>query len=128
MTNYYFQFSNGSYSDYSVNGFYICGHEVTAQEWEEHYKAYQDLIQKHEEAAIIAFGKRVGCGHEIVKDYNPDTQWIKVPVQFHNDFYRSGDSEYTDHREWRNALPSPEKTFQELHGMDELEVTECWRD
>lgn len=32
---YFFAISEGSYSDYGVNGMYICDHEITEKEWHE---------------------------------------------------------------------------------------------
>ena len=37
---FYFQFSEGSYSDYQTHGLYECDHEISKEEWDEHYETY----------------------------------------------------------------------------------------
>ena len=34
---YFFMFSDGSYSDYSVNGLFACDHQVSEKEWRDFY-------------------------------------------------------------------------------------------
>lgn len=41
---YFYMFSNGSYSDYCVGGMYVCDHEVTEKEWEEHFQHYLENV------------------------------------------------------------------------------------
>lgn len=42
---FYFMFSSGEYSDYSVGAFCVCDHEVSGQQWHDHYRKYQDTLQ-----------------------------------------------------------------------------------
>jgi hypothetical protein len=39
---FFFVFSSGEYSDYRIGSLYVCDHEVTEAEWDEHYRAYRD--------------------------------------------------------------------------------------
>lgn len=38
---YFFQFSDGEYSDYRVGGLYACDHPVTEDEWIKHLELYK---------------------------------------------------------------------------------------
>ena len=41
---YFYMFSEGSYSDYCVGGMYVCDHEITEQEWKDHYNNYLENV------------------------------------------------------------------------------------
>lgn len=98
---YFFMFSSGSYSDYSVGGLYVCDHEVTEKEWDDFYKKYVD-----ENGRLIAAYR---------------DKWGPSYAEY------SGTPEYLV---WREYLKNsdPEGDFQKLHNMVEVPVTEMWRD
>jgi hypothetical protein len=97
---HFFQFSEGSYSDYQVGGAYACDHEVKQEEWAAHYGAFVATRQAKQEEMVTA-------RYENLEVYR--IQWKKF-------------------REWCEAQPNPETTFVEKHNMVAIEVTECWRD
>lgn len=46
MTQHYFAFSMGSYSDYGVGGFFVCDHAVSYDDWKAHYEAFQTKLSE----------------------------------------------------------------------------------
>lgn len=121
---YFFQFSSGSYSNYSVGGLYVCDHAVPLQEWKEHYEDYCDNLKATKECAMIAYGERVGCGHRVYT-YHTMTGETTAIRQDHKDWWGSAEAEGV--RKWEEDN-DPECTFIALHNMTYVEVTECWRD
>lgn len=95
---YFYQFSEGSYSDYSVGGLYVCDHEVTEAEWDAHYKAYQEEVFRL---------SNMIPSDRMLRDINSE--------------------EYKVYRKFQEEC-APEKTFAELHNMTAVECTELWRD
>lgn len=119
---YFFMFSSGSYSDYSVGGLYVCSHKVPHEEWEAHYETYQRALKDVQDGAKIAYGKRIGCGHTEHHDKYNGCVIIgqNAPAFWNSDEWRAL-------CEWKHAN-DPETTFIALHNMLQVEVTECWRD
>lgn len=95
---FFFMFSQGSYSDYSVGGLCVCDHAVTEAEWDAHYKAYQE---------------------EHARRYAPIRA---IPWE-----ERTGRPELEEFWQWEREN-QPEASFQKLHNMQEVGVTELWRD
>jgi hypothetical protein len=100
MTQHFFMFSAGSYSDYGVNGLYVCDHEVTKAEWTAHYKVFQAeserRYQEHRKA------------HPLAGTAASRAAALELAI-------------------WRKEN-NPEESFQKLHNMQPVEVTELWRD
>ena len=97
-TQHLFMFSSGTYSDYGVDGVFVCDHAVTKEQWAAHYAAYQAECS---ERSLSHSGKT----------------W--------DEFYDCGD--YKRLEVWK-VENDPEKTFQALHGMVRLKILELWRD
>lgn len=103
---YFFTFAQGSYSDYGVNGLFVCDHEVTKEDWHKHYKIYQDECERLNDLIPKITVKHAYGSYE------------------HNDY----DSvEQQQKHEWEE-INNPEETFQKLHNMQQVEYTEFWRD
>lgn len=97
---HFFQLSQGSYSDYSVGGLYVCDHEVKVEEWDAYYKGYQDVLDaKRKELITVPYTEREAYSMQC-------REWVK----FHD------------------SLPRPEESFIRLHKMVEVDCTEFWRD
>lgn len=100
---YFFQFSQGEYSDYSVGGLYVCDHEVTEDEWKEHYLIYQQIAKEHAKTRpVIRYPAKVLAREEDSKKYWEWYQWFEDN--------------------------SPEKSFVELHNMVEVDCVGLHRD
>lgn len=108
---YYFMFSNGSYSDYSVGGLFMCDHEVSEKAWDKHYMLFQKTLANKCEELMEAFNERTGR--------------TVLPLRFDHDWWDSGEKATLD--KWK-AENDPETTFQVQHGMVALDVTEMWKD
>lgn len=100
---YFFMFSKGSYSDYYVGGLYVCDHEVTEKEWDDFYQAWRDEVRELREL----LHQKLGYGYYHVNGYKKDETYLTV-------------KEFEKH--------SPETLFQVMHNMEEVPVTEMWRD
>jgi hypothetical protein len=100
---YYFMFSSGSYSDYSVGGLYVCDHEVTEKEWGDFYNAWQAELNGLRELLY----QKLGYSYHHVPGYRSDETFLAV-------------EEFKKH--------DPETLFQVMHNMVEVPVTEMWRD
>lgn len=101
---FYFCFSEGSYSDYGINGLYVCDHNVTKEEWEAHYAAYLKELEKFPDA--------------------PSYRERETPE--YAAYYADGGG-CQIRQAWIEAN-DPEKSFQAKHNMVRIEYTELWRD
>ena len=100
MKQYFYQFAQGSYSDYSTGGLYSCDHEVSEQEWDSCYKVFSEEC----------FRLTQLC-----------------PLEPNNKYCRVYDSdEMMAYRAYREQ--TPEAAFQKLHNMVEVPYVEFWRD
>lgn len=97
---YFYQFSQGSYSDYGVGGLFVCDHEIPESDWDNHYKIFSDEC----------------------------TRLAKlIPTEVGNSYRRIVDSsEMKTYKEFRDK--TPEEAFQSIHNMIAVECTEFWRD
>lgn len=102
---YFFMFSSGEYSDYGVNGLYVCDHPVTKQEWHDFYKVYQEEVARLRGVVEEKFGERF--------------YWSE-----NKDFYNSPEYKAYDNYQQGGC----EFAFQKQHNMQEVLVEEFWRD
>jgi hypothetical protein len=118
---YYFMFSNGSYSDYYVGGMYVCDHEVTETEWYEFRRQSKSDEKAHKERTIVAYGERTGKGHTKTIYHQRDGNDLVVVNA--DGYFLS--PEYKEYRKWCEEN-DPNEAFRKLHGMVEIEYVECW--
>ncbi len=97
---FYFTFSSGEYSDYGIGDICICDHEVSKDEWHKHYQVFQD-----EKAKL---------------------QWELMGYASWDEWY-DGAGNYDALQLWE-ITNLPEKTFQQLHDMTVLNITNFHRD
>lgn len=108
---YFYQFSKGSYSDYSVDGLYVCDHEVTEAEWDAHYAEYLNQAKRLADLIPTVEHKYFGgLGTEV-------TRMIQD----------TSTEQYKAHREFLRNV-SPEDSFIAKHNMKPVGCMELWRD
>lgn len=95
---FFFVFSNGSYSDYQVGSLYVSDHDITEAEWDAHYAAYQE---------------------EAARRYAPFQSMQRYQMRC-----APGWAEYET---WKNENV-PEQTFIAKHGLRPVPYGEFWRD
>lgn len=100
MKQYFYQFSQGSYSDYGVGGLFSCDHEVTEEEWDNCYKVFSD--------ECLRLTKLIPT--------DPSNSWRRI---YDSDEMRA----YTAYR-----AQCPEEAFQKLHNMVAVPCVELWWD
>lgn len=49
IQQFFFMFSSGEYSDYRAGSICVCDHAVTKEEWDTHYRKYQDAVRARRE-------------------------------------------------------------------------------
>lgn len=94
---YFFQFSEGSYSYYSVGGIYVCDHQVTEKEWVDHYQKYQDEVAELRKSIIT-----VDFRHP--SNYGQSLKFEEERIKI-----------------------APEQSFIALHKMYPVDSEEFWR-
>lgn len=74
---YFYQFSQGTYSDYSVGGLFVCDHEVSEAEWDAHYEAYQTECRKRAQSAGYNYHSDEYKAYQKFKEeHNPESTFI----------------------------------------------------
>ena len=106
--DYFFLFSDGSYSDYSVGGLYKTDRRVTQKMWDKFLnKQVESRNKKMNEF------KRKACTRVGITDEDE--------INMIN-FY--GSPEWREWDDWRRKQESDDTVFQKLHNMVEIEYEE----
>jgi hypothetical protein len=120
---YYYLFSDGEYSDYSVGSLYVTEQKLADDVWDKFLEDQSNKREAEQSRLIIAHGERTGVGHIIIErsSYFGVRKTFIEPINY-KDFRAS--EEGKAYQKFRSEM-NDDKTFQEMYNMTLVDYTEC---